>query len=127
MNELYSEHPLMFKNNPLGFILALLLVPVFGIGLIIFLVWNLQNKASKLVVTENDVLFERGLLSKTRSEINISGIRTVTIKQTFLNRIFGTGTIELFTSGDSPEIVAVGMPDPNSVRDLIKRRQNLGN
>jgi len=120
--ELYAAHPVMFKNNPLGFILSLILVPV-GVGILIFLWWHLQNKSSKLTVTEQTVLFEKGLLSKERSEIDIDGIRTVKVKQTFSNRIFGTGTIELYTSGDSPEIVAKGMPDPNKVREIIKANQ----
>lgn len=123
MTELYSESPVMFKNHPFTFILTLLLVPVFGIGLIIFLIWHLQNKASKLVITENDIVYEKGLLSKVRSEVNISSVRTVTVKQSFLNRIFGTGTIELYTAGDNPEIVAHGMPDPDKIRDLIKKGQ----
>lgn len=120
MKELYHENPVMFKNNPLGFILALILVPVFGLGLLIFLFWYLQNKSLTLIVTETDVLFEKGLLSKERSELTIRSIRTVRVKQSFWNRIFGTGTIELYTAGDSPEIVAKGMPDPNRVRDIIK-------
>ncbi|MDO3387575.1 PH domain-containing protein [Gilvimarinus sp. SDUM040013] len=119
MKELYSANPVMFKNNPLGFVLALVLVPV-GVGIIIFLVWHLKNKSSRLIVTEEDVLFEQGLLSKERSELTIKSIRTVKIKQSFWNRIFGTGTVELYTAGDSPEIVAKGLPDPNTIRDIIK-------
>ena len=125
--ELYSENPVMFKNNPLGFLICLLLIPFFGLGLLLFLSWHLQNKASKLVVTDKEILFEKGLLSKERSEINISSVRTVKVKQSFFNRIFGTGTIELYTAGDSPEIVAKGMPEPNKVREYIKQGQNNGN
>ncbi|MDO3383192.1 PH domain-containing protein [Gilvimarinus algae] len=119
MKELYSANPVMFKNNPLGFIAALILVP-FGVGIIIFLVWHLKNKSSKLIITDSDVLFEQGLLSKERSELTIKSIRTVKVKQSFWNRVFGTGTVELYTAGDSPEIVAKGLPDPNTVRDIIK-------
>ncbi|MBU2884419.1 PH domain-containing protein [Gilvimarinus agarilyticus] len=119
MKELYAANPVMFKNNPLGFIATLILCLV-GIGFIIFLVWHLKNKSSRLVVTDEDVLFEQGLLSKERSELNIKSIRTVKVKQSFWNRVFGTGTIELYTAGDSPEIVAKGLPDPNTVRDIIK-------
>jgi len=36
------------------------------------------------------------------------------------------GAIEIYTAGDSPEINAVGMPDPNRIRELIKTRQNGG-
>lgn len=120
--ELYAEHPAMFKNNPLGFLLSILLVPV-GIGILILLYWYLMTKAAKLIVTEHDVLFEKGLLSKERSEIDIDGIRTVKVSQSFSDRIFGVGTIELFTAGDTPEITAKGMPDPNRVREIIKAHQ----
>ena len=126
MSELYSEHPVMFKNNPLGFILCLILIPVGGLGLLILLTWNLRNKASKLTVNDNEILFEKGLLSKERSEVNLASVRTTKVKQSFFNRIFGVGSIEIFTAGDSPEIVAIGMPDPNKIRKLIKANQNGG-
>lgn len=125
MKELYAEHPVMFKNNPLGFIVALLLVPVFGLGLIIFLIWHLKNRASKLVVTENEILYEVGLLSKQRVEISIGSVRTVRIQQSFFDRIFGTGAIALYTAGDAPEIVAKGMPEPNRIREIIKSRKDI--
>lgn len=118
MKELYSAHPVM-KDNPLGFVLALISC-VIGIGFIILLYWHVQNKSTKLVITESDVLYEKGLLSKERSELSIKSIRTVKVKQSFWNRVFGTGTVELYTAGDNPEIVASGLPDPNTVRDIIK-------
>ena len=124
MSELYSEHPVMFKNNPLGFILCLILIPVGGIGLLILLTWHLKNKASKLSVNNNEILLEKGLLSKERSEVNLTSVRTTKVKQSFFNRIFGVGTIEIYTAGDSPEIIASGMPDPNKIRELIKANQN---
>ena len=124
MSELYSEHPVMFKNNPLGFILCLILIPAGGLGLLILLTWHLKNKASKLSVNDNEILFEKGLLSKERSEVNLASVRTTKVKQSFFNRIFGVGTIEIYTAGDSPEIIASGMPDPNKIRELIKANQN---
>ena len=126
MSELYSEHPAMFKNNPIGFILSRLLIPVFGLGLLIFLVWHLKNKASRLSVDENQIFHEKGLLNKERSEININSVRAVKVKQSFFNRIFGVGLVEIYTSGDEPEIVVSGIPDPNKIRELVKTHQSDG-
>lgn len=126
MEPLYSESPVMFKNNPLGFILSIVIIPAFGVGLVILLIWYLRCISSKLTITETEILYEQGLLSKNRSEIGFSSVRTIKVKQSFFNRIFGTGTIELYTAGDEPEIVASGMPDPNKVRELIKQTQNGG-
>jgi uncharacterized membrane protein YdbT with pleckstrin-like domain len=122
MNVLYDAHPPMFKNHPFGFLLSIVLIPL-GIGILILLWWHLQNKSSRLIISDNHVLYEKGLLSKERSEIDIDSVRTVKVKQSFFNRLFGTGIIELFTSGDHPEIVARGMPDPNRVREIIKANQ----
>lgn len=123
MKELYAEHPAMFRNHPVGFILSVVLIAA-GVGILILLWWYLQTKASKLTVYENEIMFEKGLLSKERSEVNISIVRTVRVKQSFFNRIFGVGTVEIFTAGDNPEIVARGMPEPNRIRELIKMGQN---
>ena len=123
MSELYSANPVMFKNNPLGFIISVLLIPV-GVGILILLWWYLQTKASKLTVTDGEIHYEKGLLNKEHSEINLSSVRTIKVKQSFFNRIFGVGSIEIFTAGDEPEVVARGMPDPNKIREIVKGRQN---
>lgn len=123
MNAKYVANPVMFRNNPLGFLFSIVLIPAFGLGILILLWWFLQCKSTKLSVFDNEILFEKGLLSKERSEVNISGIRTIKIKQSFFNRIFGVGTVEIYTAGDDPEFVAHGLPDPNKVRELIKLQQ----
>lgn len=115
----YSSHPAMFKNNPIGFIVALLLIVVFGLGLLILLWWYLQTRSAKLTVTDTQIIYETGLLSKEHSEVSLSSIRSVRVKQSFFDRIFGVGTISVYTAGDQPEIVAKGMPDPNKVRELV--------
>lgn len=122
MSVLYSENPVMFKNNPLGFIASVILIAAFGLGIIILLVWYLKTKALKLTVTEQDIVLEKGLLSKEHSEINIDSIRTIRVSQSFFNRLFGVGKIEIFTAGDNPEVVATGMPEPNRVRELVKHK-----
>lgn len=122
MDTKYSEHPAMFRNNPLGFILAVALIPL-AIGVLILLWWYLKCKSTTLEVTGNDLVLERGLLSKHRTEVNLGRIRTVEVYQSFFDRIFGVGTISIFTAGDEPEIEVAGMPRPNDLRDLIKSVQ----
>ena len=120
---LYSNNPSMFKNAPVLFIVYVGLIAAFGIGIILLLIWYLQTKSTKLTITNKDILLEKGLLSKDRSEVSIKSIRTVKVKQSFFNRILGVGAIELYTAGDLPEIEVKGMPDPNKVREIIKEMQ----
>ena len=113
----------MFRNHPFWFIVCVMLVLAFGLGLVILLGWYVQTKASRLSLDERTLLYEQGLLSKVRSEIHVDSIRSLTVRQSFVNRIFGVGTVEVYTAGDEPEIVASGLPDPNKVRELIKAQQ----
>ena len=123
METKYSEHPAMFKNNPLGFILAVVLIPA-AVGIIILMVWYLRCKATRLEFTGDDLVLERGLLSKNRTELDVGRIRTVNVYQSFFNRIFGVGQISIYTAGDDPEIDVKGLPNPHDLRELIKAHQD---
>ncbi|OFE12551.1 hypothetical protein PHACT_04880 [Pseudohongiella acticola] len=123
MQKKYSEHPAMFRNNPLGFILAVILIPL-AVGIIILMVWYLKCKSTRLDFIGNDLVLERGLLSKNRTELDVSRIRTVNVYQSFFNRIFGVGRISIYTAGDDPEIDVSGLPDPHDLRELIKAEQD---
>ena len=148
MQKLYEENPAMFRNHPFQFILYMLLVigsialPIvlvpplepqtavlvgfasFVAGVLILLVWYVQTKASKLSITESNVLYEKGILSKVRYEMDIDQIRTVVVRQSFVNRILGVGEVTIFTTGDTPEVVVPGLPNPNKVRELIKTNRD---
>lgn len=115
---LYEASPPMFRNNPLLFVLALLLTAAFGIGIVILLWWYVVSKSTKLTITDREVRYEKGILSKTRKEIRLPAIRSVRVHQSLGQRIFGTGNIEIYSAGDLPEIVANGMPDPHRIREL---------
>lgn len=118
----YSEHPKMFKNHPLGFVLAVLLVPI-AIGILILLWWFLMCKSTRLDVIGNDIVLTRGLLSKDTTEVDIARIRSVNVYQSFFNRMFGVGNIKIYTAGDEPEIEVSGVPNPNEFRLLVKQIQ----
>ena len=141
---IYSENPKMPRNRPVVFIFNIILnivgfvsafrfeeqalqitgLVVWIATIVFFLIWFIHTKSTKLSITNTDILLEKGLLSKERREVAIEKVRTVNIKQTFLNRILGVGEISIFTAGDLPEIVVPGMPDPNKTREIIKQKQN---
>ena len=141
---LYSENPKMPRNNPFMFTVIIIL-NIAGlvaairldqqslqiIGLVVWLgtvtwllIWYIKIKSTKVSVTNNDILVERGLLRKNRKELAIDKIRTVEVDQDFLDRIFGVGKIKVFTAGDLAEIEVKGLPDPNRIRELVKQNQH---
>lgn len=116
---LYRENPPMFRNNPLGFILAILLIPAFGIGIVILAWWYVQVKSRLITITDRELRYETGLLSKTHNEMRLDAIRSVRVHQSLWQRMFGTGNVEVYSAGDTPEIVIKGAPDPARVRELV--------
>jgi uncharacterized membrane protein YdbT with pleckstrin-like domain len=118
---LYTGHPAMFKANPVGFLIAVGLIAVFGLGLVILLLWYLRVKATKLTITTDEILYEKGLMGKERIDLDTAKVKTIKVNQSFFDRIFGIGNIEIYTTGDVPEFVVSSMPDPNKIRDIIKQ------
>jgi uncharacterized membrane protein YdbT with pleckstrin-like domain len=111
---LYDENPAMFRASPLMFILLLVsVVGILGIG-----IWWIMVKSERLAVSEREIMLERGLLSRQRTQLNLSTVRTVRISQTLFQRMFRVGDIEIFSAGDLAEIAIRAMPDPDRVRTL---------
>lgn len=115
---LYDEHPAMFRAHP--FLFMLLLVSV--IGILAIGVWWVMAKGERLALSDREVLMERGLLSKQRTEIALSSIRSVRITQTLGQRLFDVGNVELFSAGDVAEIAVRSMPRPGRIRDIAASR-----
>ncbi|HEX5418664.1 MAG TPA: PH domain-containing protein [Gammaproteobacteria bacterium] len=115
---LYEAHPPMFRNHPLGFAVSVLLCPIV-VGIIILIVWYIRVRSETLTITNEELHYETGFLSKSRSEVRLTSIRSVRVHQSLMERIFGTGDIEVFTAGDQPEVTVRGMPNPDRVRELI--------
>ena len=115
---LYDEHPAMFRAHPFLFILLLVSV----VGLLAIGVWWLRTKGERLALSDREVLMERGLLAKQRTEIALSSIRSVRITQSFGQRIFDVGNVELFSAGDMAEIAIKSMPRPGRIRNIAASR-----
>lgn len=112
----------MLRNHPFGFVLSILLIPT-GVGILILLGWYLKCRSTRLEFAGQDLILEQGLLSKHRTELNVGAVRTVKVYQSLFDRMFGVGTLSVYTAGDDPEFKVAGMPRPHDLRDLIKGRQ----
>ncbi|MGK2922668.1 MAG: PH domain-containing protein [Methyloceanibacter sp.] len=123
--EIYKAHPAMFRAHPFWFILFVLLIAAFGIGLLILLYWYIKTRATALTVSDHELLYEQGILSKERLAVSLRHVRSVQVNQSFINRILGVGEIEIKTAGDEPEFTVTDLPDPHQVREAISRAQEM--
>jgi uncharacterized membrane protein YdbT with pleckstrin-like domain len=119
-----DAHPAMFRNHPVLFVLSIVLIPAFGLGILVLLVWFVRTRAVRLRVDANQVHLEEGLLSKSHVDLDIDQVRAVNVRQSFGNRLFGVGEIAVFTTGDKPEFTVKGIPDPHRVREFLRKPSN---
>lgn len=122
---IYQAHPAMFRAHPFLFTLAVLAIAAFGLGILILLYWYIKTRMTALTVTEHDITYEQGILSKDRTSVSLRHVRAVRVTQGFINRIFGVGIIEVSTAGDEPEFTVTDMPDPHKIREAINKAQEL--
>jgi uncharacterized membrane protein YdbT with pleckstrin-like domain len=116
----------MFRNNPLFFLLCLALIPAYGAGLALLLIWWLRSISDHIQIAGGKVVYTRGLLSKDLTELNTATIRSVRVRQSFFQRIFSTGDLLIFTAGDKPEITISGIPHPHDAKKLLEKPQDQG-
>jgi uncharacterized membrane protein YdbT with pleckstrin-like domain len=124
---IYEAHPAMFRAHPFWFMLCCLLILAFGIGIVILLYWYIKTRATALTVTDQELMYERGILSKDRTSVSLKHIRSVNIAQGFVNRVMGVGTVQISTAGDEPEFTIADMPDPYMIQEAITKAQEMRN
>ena len=115
----YETSPPMFRNAPLKFIVYILLIPVFGLGLFLPLWWYIDNKNKRLSIEGDLMKWQEGIFNKTFIDLNTEDIRTVKIKQNFFQRMFGTVDLDIYTAGDSPEAALIGLREPHEIKTMI--------
>lgn len=111
----------MYRSRP-GWFLFWCLLTLVLVGIIVLLIWHFNLSKTRLTIVGNRVLFRTGVMSTRESEIRIQDVRDVEITRTFGQRMRGTGTLSLSTSGESGmEIEISGLAEPERVREIINR------
>jgi uncharacterized membrane protein YdbT with pleckstrin-like domain len=122
---IYEAHPAMFRAHPFWFIGCVVLIPAFGIGILLLLYWYIKTRATTITITDNEIMYEKGILSKDRTSVSLRHVRAVQVTQEFINRILGVGTVQISTAGDEPEFTVTDVPNPHEIREAISKAQNM--
>jgi uncharacterized membrane protein YdbT with pleckstrin-like domain len=85
-----------------------------------FGIWKFQTMHDGLRLTTRRIVDREGLFSKNTSEILLRDIRHVMVKQTFMQRVMGIGTLALSSAADDGvEIHMEHLADPDEVKRII--------
>ena len=98
-------------------ILVLALVP----AVIELLTAIARIKSTHYKVTNQRILLERGIFSKSLEEIDTRSVDDTEFHQTFLERLFGIGEVWIVSTDKvAPKEVLHGIRDPRKTRELIR-------
>lgn len=118
-----------FRSEPLwpadGFWLVVCLL-VFVAAAITMFVWYLFKLSASLEITTKRTTESHGLFSRATSEVLHDNIRNIAVKQSFIDRVFNVGKVEISSSGQSGvEITMKDVKDPHGVREKIDKYREL--
>jgi uncharacterized membrane protein YdbT with pleckstrin-like domain len=101
-----------------GWLATAILVAIQSIALLV--AW-VRLRSTMYRVTNQRVLVEQGVFSKTVDEIDLRYVDDSTFTQSLVERILGIGSVTLISSDkSSPRYVLRSIRDPRGVREMIR-------
>lgn len=119
---LYLGHISLWSLAPL-ILLGLVLLPLFGAGLIAWLLAWIRYKSTELAITNKRVIAKFGFISRQTVEININKVESIQVHQGVLGRIFNYGSLVIAGAGESQAPI-LGISDPLSFRRAFMEAQD---
>ncbi|MEY4749295.1 MAG: hypothetical protein RIQ60_1509 [Pseudomonadota bacterium] len=103
--------------------LGVLLLPLFGFGLIFLGKAWLRRSTTELAVTTRRVIVKTGLVRRSTVEINIGRIESIQVDQGILGRMFDFGTL-VIAGGGNAQAPILGIARPMAFRRAFIQAQD---
>jgi hypothetical protein len=113
---LVAEHEDTARTVLILVVVAVVLARLARLG------WRLLVlRSHRYGVSNQRIMVESGVFSKSLAELDIRTIDDITFHQSFGERLMGIGEIAIRSSDPTnPRVRLVGVPDPRQVRELIR-------
>lgn len=103
--------------------LGFILLPLFGLGLILWLMAYVKYKTTELAITNKRVIAKFGFISRSTIELNINKVESIQVDQTMLGRMFNFGTLIISGAGN-PQAPIPGISNPMGFRRAFMEAQD---
>lgn len=111
------------EQEPIGWLLWLSTAGAVAV-LLTLGSWYLISRATKLVVTDVRILYQKGIIQRETSEVQHDDVRNIQLEQSIFQRLMGIGDIAISSAGqDEMEIVARQLPSPAAIVKTIREHQ----
>ena len=106
-------------------ILGVLLLPLFGIGLILIIYAILDQQTKVFTLTNKRVMSKAGIISRATHEVSLTDVRSISMQQSLSKRLFGLGTVQIGSAGTAGiEVEFSGIANPAKVLDQIRQSKD---
>jgi uncharacterized membrane protein YdbT with pleckstrin-like domain len=102
---------------------GLVLLPLFGAGLILLAIAFVRYRSFELGVTTKRVIVKRGFVSRQTIEMNLSKVESIQVEQSALGRLFNFGTLIVAGTGAS-HAPMTGIAEPMAFRKAFIEAQD---
>lgn len=102
--------------------LGLLLLPLFGVGLIFWIVAWIRSRSTELAITNKRVIAKFGFVSRRTVEINLAKVESIQVDQSVIGRILDFGSLVIAGAGDAHAPIP-HIADPMSFRQKFMEAQ----
>ncbi len=100
--------------------LQLLGVTIFFLGCVRLYAWYAPARFECFTITDESLVYRRGFAAKQRIVIPLGEVQRVRVDQSAWQRKLSIGDISVYAGGDDrPALVVHGMPDPESIPELV--------
>ena len=106
--------------------LGILLLPLFGVGLVFLIIAYVRYQSTELAVTTKRVIVKHGFIRRQTVEINLGKVESIQVEQGILGRMLNFGTLIVAGTGTS-HAPLVGIADPMAFRRAFIEAQDEGN
>jgi len=125
---IFKGSPSQLTNIPF-YLVCLLLTPVIGLGILMFLIRFLKTKFTKIEITEERIIEQTGILSRKTDETELYRVKDIRMDEPFFLRMFGLSNILIVTSDKSSPIISLfgvknGDKLRKELRDLVETRRD---
>jgi uncharacterized membrane protein YdbT with pleckstrin-like domain len=103
--------------------LGLLLLPVFGVGLVFWIIAYARYKTTELAITTRRVIVKHGFVRRRTVEISINKVESIQVDQGILGRMFNFGTLVIAGAG-APQAPITGISSPMAFRKAFIEAQD---
>ena len=118
--EIFNLKPSL-KDHWLMLLIGILLVPFFGIGLIVIAMVWLTVRSTSYRMTSERIFLRSGFISKKIQETELYRIKDVAFSQGIIQRIFGIGNISIISSdAETPSWAMRSVPNPEQIKETIR-------